>query len=874
MYSVSIVIPTLNERPNIDILIERISQAASAGKYQAEILFVDDGSTDGTRECIRTYENKKNIRLLCRNNERGLSGAVLAGAEKALSEIVVVMDADLSHPPEKIKHLLEPLQDGSHDMVIGSRYTEGGSTPDWPVKRRISSKLATIPASLFTEAKDPMAGFFAVHRSRLLDLKDSSSAIGFKIGLEILAAGGSTLRIAEIPIVFHDRTKGSSKMSGKVIGNYLQQLLVLTGFKPVSINTSSLKSLGLTGIVTDLLLFSIFCLLGANLATAHVSSFLIAICTCLLLHHFLVERSHLRRIFFFSSIALLSLVLRGGLLSILSNILHWAPYMAILPTIAFSTLFIYLGTSFNHPANTETQRGEEHKWRNFGLSVIFFTVFIRLLYLGTAELLQEEAYYWNYAQHMDIGYLDHPPMVAVLVWLGTSIFGDSAFGIRFGSFFCWFITAYFGFALASSMFNRAVGFRAILLLAILPIFAGSALIITPDSSLVAAWAGSLYFLYRALVLEKGRAWLGVGICLGLGMLSKYTIAFLGPAIILFMLMDKQTRKWFVRPQPYLAALLALLFFSPVIIWNAQHQWASFFFQSQGRIAEESLFSTHLLFGSIMLLLTPTGFLAALAILLPSGKDSVYPLPSKGVLPSRNYLFCTTMTLVPLSLFFLFSLAKEIKLNWTGPLWLGLIPLMAYSMIPMAQQAATPLLQWSQRLWKPTIIFLMLGYGCALHYLALGLPGLNYLKNPFLFGFTDLARQMEDIVTKVEKERGARPLVVGMDKYKIASGLTYYRHGLKLQSGSTVGYPVTDDTTGAHIFTYPSLMFKYWFPSTNAEGRDIIVLSEAKWPMKEAATQGLVKKHGKIHQLTTTKNGKEVGTFYYRLVSGYHAPKVK
>jgi dolichol-phosphate mannosyltransferase len=663
-------------------------------------------------------------------------------------------------------------------------------------------------------------------------------------------------------------------MDGKVIANYLQQLLALVDLKLVSLQRPALKGVASAGISADFLLFYLFSYWGASLGTAHIVSFLISIITCLILYHLLVDKIELRRFTGFFVVALLALLMRGGLLATLCFLFHWTPQTAIIPTVAGSTFLIYLGSSFIYCSKNGKNTDEERAWRNFGVLVIVFTVLIRLLYLGASELIQEEAYYWNYAQHMDIGYLDHPPMVAVLIWLGTSLFGDSEFGVRIGSFMCWFITAYFGFGLAASMFNRTVAFRAVLLIAILPIFAGTAQIITPDSPLVAAWAGSLYFLYRALVQHKKGSWLGVGICLGLGMVSKYTIVFLGPAIIVFMLIDGEARRWFLKSHPYLAAILALVLFSPVIIWNAQHDWASFYFQSQGRITEESQFSTDLLIGSILLLLTPTGLLAAFAVLWPTKKNYNTLVVEKNASPCRAYRFCAVMTLVPLLIFFVFSLTKEIKINWTGPLWLGVIPLLAYSMIPAAQQTGTTLLQWSQRAWKATIILLMVLYGCALHYLSLGLPGLNYIRGPFLFGFADLALQVEDIIAQKEKESGSRPLVVGMDKYKIASGLTYYRHKVGLQNGAPASRTVTEDTTGAHIFTEPSLMFRYWFPALKAEGRDIMILSEAKWPMLAAATHGLVKKHGEIHEITTTKNGKEAGRFYYKFVSGYHAAKVR
>ena len=251
-------------------------------------------------------------------------------------------------------------------------------------------------------------------------------------------------------------------------------------------------------------------------------------------------------------------------------------------------------------------------WRLTAFCIIFYSILLRLLYLGSYELIQEEAYYWNYSQHLAMGYLDHPPVVALLIWLGTHLFGHSEMGVRFGAFLCWFVTAWFSYNLTLTVLGRKAALNALVLIALLPLFFGSALVITPDAPLIACWSGALYFLHRALVDENRKAWLGAGICLGLGLTSKYTIALLGPAIILFMLIDRRARRWFFKPQPYLAAIIALIIFSPVILWNYQHGWASFLFQTQHRMASAFRFSTPELLGAILLLLTPTGLIAVWA----------------------------------------------------------------------------------------------------------------------------------------------------------------------------------------------------------------------------------------------------------------------
>lgn len=206
---ISVVIPTLNEVENISPLLARIAQCRTVPD---EIIFVDDGSTDGTRECIRSQAGPGLVELIERDAPSlGLAGAVVAGARAASGDWLVVMDADLSHPPEKISELLQPLFDGRADIVIGSRYVKGGSTPGWPLWRKIISRTAAALAYPLTGVHDSMCGFFAMPTRLLLEV--APAATGFKIAFEAIVQGGRNLRVIEVPIAFRDRARGISKMT-------------------------------------------------------------------------------------------------------------------------------------------------------------------------------------------------------------------------------------------------------------------------------------------------------------------------------------------------------------------------------------------------------------------------------------------------------------------------------------------------------------------------------------------------------------------------------------------------------------------------------------------------------------------------------------
>jgi dolichol-phosphate mannosyltransferase len=220
--SLSIIVPTRNEAQNIAALVSAI---IAKGVSFREILFVDDDSSDETRNIIRSLTGIQPVRLIEQDPaERGLAAAIMAGAREAKGDLLLVMDADLSHPPDRITDLLIPLQAGTADMVIGSRYLKGGSTPNWPLWRRMLSRTASALAYPLTNVHDSMAGFFAISRSRLLEI--APPTIGFKIAFETIIRGGSSLRVREIPIAFRDRASGKSKMSFGVAIRFLYRWLV------------------------------------------------------------------------------------------------------------------------------------------------------------------------------------------------------------------------------------------------------------------------------------------------------------------------------------------------------------------------------------------------------------------------------------------------------------------------------------------------------------------------------------------------------------------------------------------------------------------------------------------------------------------------
>jgi dolichol-phosphate mannosyltransferase len=862
--AVSVVIPTLNEAENIHPLLTRIFETAQASQLSLEVVIVDDSSTDGTREQVRGWQLTHPVTMVCRETKDGLASAVIEGARIARGAIVVVMDADLSHPPEALPELIRPIAADTCDMVIGSRYIEGGSTPDWPLSRKMASRLATVPARILTDPYDPLAGFFAVRRNQLADLDESVS--GFKIGLEVLVSGEGRLRVTEVPITFYDRFKGKSKMNKRIISDYFRQLLTLIGVRPaVSFATGLGTALSIGGAL-DFLVFFLLYHQGVAIGSAHIGSFVAASIPTAIIHRrwtFPVNDRRWHHTGGFLLISLLVLALRGGILGGVLQ-LGCPLFPAMMVTIAASFTATALGLTCFVFAGTGGKPGADVRGRLICLGVVLFSFALRLFYLGQPALLEEEAYYWNYAHHLAIGYLDHPPMVAILIRTGTLLFGNTEFGVRVSALICWLVTAGFSYSLTRSLYGRAAAFRAVLLLSVLPVFFSAGMIMTPDAPLIACWSGTLLFLYRALLLEKPKAWFGVGICLGLGMFSKYTIVLLGPAIVLFMLIDPKSRKWLLKSGPYLAVLVALILFSPVIVWNYEHNWASFVFQGERRVSGLSQFSTHILVGQILLMLTPAGVLGLLAF-LQHGRSLPPGFLTQDSQEKRSYLLFLLLILAPSLVFFFFSLTKEVQLNWTGPLWLAVIPFLAVTM----DGDGTALIRWCRRLWPATIVALLLLYGFCLHFYSLGLPGIPALERPFLTGWNSVAGTVNSIVEQEKGKTGTRPLVVGMDKYRIASGLAFYRYKDAVSVRDKKPDYTVHETLSRHIFDLPGLMYAYWFPPAVLDGKDLLLVASSRDMVDERFLSQYVKDMGEIRELDIKKDGLIIDHCFLRLVRGYH-----
>lgn len=220
--ALSVVVPTYNEASNLALLVEKLSLAL--GPVAWELIVADDDSPDGTHRLAKEIAaSDPRVRCLRRVGRRGLAGACIDGILSSSAPYVAVMDGDLQHDESILLRMLRRLEDGDADVIIGSRYCEGGSSRGLPGIRSMVSRIATTLAKSLTgvAVSDPMSGFFAIRREAFEVYAPALSHEGFKILLDLLATARGALTIAEEPYGFRARHDGESKFDLRVGFEYL-----------------------------------------------------------------------------------------------------------------------------------------------------------------------------------------------------------------------------------------------------------------------------------------------------------------------------------------------------------------------------------------------------------------------------------------------------------------------------------------------------------------------------------------------------------------------------------------------------------------------------------------------------------------------------
>ncbi|WP_291860251.1 glycosyltransferase family 2 protein [Bradyrhizobium sp.] len=288
----SVVVPTFNERDNVTTLYQRL-EATFAG-IAWEVVFVDDNSPDGTWDVVRGLARADHrVRCIRRIGRRGLSGACIEGILAASAPYAAVIDADLQHDETQLPKMLALLKGGEFDLVVGSRYIEGGSAASFDRQRAGASHLATEVAKRVLRVKiaDPMSGFFMIRRDRFEELAPQLSTQGFKILLDIVATARGELRVKEIPFSFGTRLHGESKLDSMVALDFLGLVLAKLTHDVVSLRFLLFAMVGSIGLVVHLAtLFVAHEVLNVPFTEAQAAGALVAMTSNFILNNFLTYR--------------------------------------------------------------------------------------------------------------------------------------------------------------------------------------------------------------------------------------------------------------------------------------------------------------------------------------------------------------------------------------------------------------------------------------------------------------------------------------------------------------------------------------------------------------------------------------------------------
>lgn len=612
------------------------------------------------------------------------------------------------------------------------------------------------------------------------------------------------------------------------------------------------KNAPVFGALIDLLVYVVLTALSISPLTAHVVAFLAG---AVMYYGYSFsfreilkdeERWDVSQILYVIGFACMVLAIRGGIVFSGTHAVDLHPIVSFLPALLVTILSNLLYIRFVHAADEDSGKQLDF----FLLAVGGFLVTLRFLYIGSLELIPEEAYYWLYAQHLSPGYLDHPPFVGWLISLGVKCFGLNEFGVRFFGWVATIGAACFLSLLHMRLFGKKGMFCTAVLASAIPYSFGAGFFISPDAGLFLFWSAALYFVHRALSMNEIFDWIFLGVVVGAGLLSKYSIALLALPTLFLMIIVPEWRRYFKQSGPYLAAGIAAVLFLPVIYWNATHEWASFGFQSTRRLNSTTQFSLHALLVDMMCLVTPS-ILAVIALLLFPAERAKYE--------KRSYLFAVSYFALPISIFVMYSLRHVPKLNWTGPSFLSMLPLVSMWLgDAFGLKDDSKIRKVIAHSFQPVFVIWMALAGLSLHYLGLGLPLVPYSQKMHrVLGWRSMTDAVLEVSNRVKAEVGEKPVLVGMDKHNIAAELLFY--GTK-----SMGVDEMNLVGSRNIVGDEALMFRFWADPAQFVGKTIVLIAKDRGDLIDERVGPYFEKIGPIVELPLTTRGWSTKTYLYRV----------
>lgn len=428
----------------------------------------------------------------------------------------------------------------------------------------------------------------------------------------------------------------------------------------------------------------------------------------------------------------------------------------------------------------------------------------RFWYDTQHQLLQDEAYYWQWSRHLDWGYYDNTPLMALVIRLFTGLLGTNELGVRAGATVCAFIAGLFIYLLAKRLLGPTVALAALVLANVVPLFAAGSVIMTQDPVQLALWAAALYVIQRALT-DRPKWWVGAGVLAGLAAEAKLNALLLLPSVFLYILLSPVARdRWLRRPEPYLAGVIALLMLASFLWWNHTHQnafWIHAHAMSSRGSGHDGLKWMGRFLGDQAVLLSPFVFLTYLYTLGDSFKRGFQER-------DEAYLFLWCPTAVSFAAIIGTALKSKVEGNWAVDSYISGFILTAAVLVRCWESKLAV-----KRLWVglSAALALFLTLAVALFPSLLYSTGFHYPKatddrTNELYGWRQLAEQ----VMLEKKAMGSNPFVFGIN-YRMPSEAAFY----------LPGHP----QTYALFLNYKASEYLFWEDPKALVGRDAIFLND-------------------------------------------------
>ncbi|MGI4789709.1 MAG: glycosyltransferase family 39 protein [Janthinobacterium lividum] len=435
--------------------------------------------------------------------------------------------------------------------------------------------------------------------------------------------------------------------------------------------------------------------------------------------------------------------------------------------------------------------------------LVLLTLF-RFWYDTQHELLQDEAYYWQWSRHLDWGYYDNTPLMAPVIRLCTMLLGTNDLGVRAGATVCALIAGLFIYLLAKRLLGPTIALVAVVLANIVPLFAAGSVIMTQDPVQLAFWSAALYVIQRALT-DRPKWWIGAGILAGLAAQAKLNALLLLPGVFLYLLLSPIARdRWLRRPEPYLAGVIAFVMLAPFFWWNHTHLnafWIHAHAMSSRGSGHDGLKWVFRFLGDQLVLMSPFVFLTYLYTLYDGVKRGMKERDD-----ALLFLWCPTI--VSLAAIIITALKSKVEGNWAVDSYpTGLILVAAVFVRCWESRVVV------KRVWVglSAVLALVLTLAVALFPQLLYSVGVKYPhgaddRTNELYGWRTLGAR----VTQERAAMGGDPFVFGIN-YRMPSEAAFY----------LPGHP----QTYALFLNYKASEYLFWEDPKALQGRSAIFLND-------------------------------------------------